>query len=253
MAGLSAGLFGLGGGIVIIPGLVFFFQSTQLIAPEFMMHVAIATSLVLVFFISLASLMRHSMQEAILWSLCARLAPGLMVGACLGSAFSLLLSSNVLNGLFILFLCVVAIKMWRSRNVSFHLRPIAPWLCNVVSVIIGAVSAVLGIGGGLLLIPFLTYIGIGTKQIAPIANVCGMVIATVGALFFLVNGQHVMVSYPYFYGYVYWPAILGIVVPSCLMASVGAKLSYIIPTYYLKYGFIAIVLLTAAKMLLAIV
>ena len=134
------------------------------------------------------------------------------------------------------------------RTHEHHVLP--AWLYLLSSFTIGCVAALVGVGGGVLLVPCLTYAGIPSRQIAPLSNLGGLIIASVGMLLLIIGGFNKMANISYTLGYVYWPAVLGITIPSSLIAPFGAKLNYILPMYYLKYGFIVILTLTAIKMLI---
>ncbi len=249
LAGLMAGALGLGGGIVVVPGLLFFFQLTHIIPDNYIMHVAVATSLATVLFTSLASLRTHSRLGEILWPVFYKLWPGIALGACIGSLCTAFIPTSALKIIFTLFLIGVALKMWLDLNRSYEPHFIQTWLYVLISFSIGFVSSLVGVGGGVLIIPFLTYLGIPSRKITPISNLCGLTVAFVGVLLLIISGLDNMVATPYTLGYVYLPAVLGIAIPSSLIAPFGAKLNYILPMHYLKYGFIVILILTAIKML----
>ncbi|RUR13138.1 sulfite exporter TauE/SafE family protein [Legionella sp. km772] len=244
-----AGALGLGGGIVVVPGLVFFFQLTGVIPAESIMHVAIASSLAVILFTSLASLNSHRRMGEIAWPVFSKLSPGLALGACLGALSSAFIPTSVLKIIFTVFLFGVALKMVLDLHRSHEPHFLPTWLYVLSSLLIGCIAAILGVGGGVLLIPFLTYVGIESRKIAPLSNLGGLIIATVGMVLLMIGGFNEMAHVPYTLGYIYWPAVLGIAIPSSLIAPFGAKLNYILPMHYLKYGFIVILILTAIKML----
>lgn len=245
-----AGALGLGGGLVVVPGLVFFFQLAAVIPSEAVMHAAIASSLAVVFFTSLASLNSHRKHSEVLWSVFYKLAPGLALGACLGGFCSSLISTANLKLIFIVFLLGVALKMCLDVHRQQKVLVLPSWLYYVLSVLIGSLAALVGVGGGVLLIPLLTYMGIPSRQIAPLSNLGGLIVAFVGMSSLMIGGLRAMADIHYTLGFVYWPAVLGITIPSSLMAPFGAKLNYVLPMHYLKYGFIVILILTAIKMLI---
>jgi hypothetical protein len=248
-SGVMAGALGLGGGIIVVPGLLFFLQKTQLIHEPFMMHVAVATSLAVVLFTSLASLKTHRQLGEILWPVFYRLWPGIALGAFVGAACSVFISAAELKIIFTLFLMTIAIKMWRDVRRVYQPHVIPAWLNYILGFCIGSISALLGVGGGVLSIPVLTYVGVPARKIAPLANLCALVVALIGVLLFVFSGLNTMAATKYTLGYVYLPAVLGIAIPSSLIVPFGAQLNYIVPVHYLKYAFIVILILTAVKML----
>lgn len=249
-AGVMAGALGLGGGLVSVPGLVFYFQLTGVIPADAIMHVAIATSLAVVWLTALASLNSHRRQSKILWPVFFKLSPGLALGACIGAFGSTFIPAHALKIIFTIFLFGVALKMALDLHRTHEPHVLPTWLYVLTSFVIGCIAALVGVGGGVLLVPFLIYVGFSAKQVAPLSNLGGLIVASVGLIALIISGSNEMAQVNHTWGYVYWPAVLGIAIPSSLIAPFGAKLNYILPMHYLKYGFLVILILTAIKMLI---
>ncbi|HKK15919.1 MAG TPA: sulfite exporter TauE/SafE family protein, partial [Gammaproteobacteria bacterium] len=116
VAGLIAGLLGLGGGIVIVPALLFIFIKLGFPAPV-LMHLAVATSLATIFFTAIASALAHHRQGAVLWPVVKLLVPGIVVGAMLGAVVADYLPSESLRTFFGVFEILVACQ------IGFGFRP----------------------------------------------------------------------------------------------------------------------------------
>lgn len=248
-AGLMAGILGVGGGIIVVPGLVFVFQQTHLIPESILMHVAAGTSLAVMIFTSQAALIAHYRLGEILWSVFNKLWPGIVLGALAGGVIAEFIPTYWLKTLFAIFLFFVAVKMLADGHVERVEQFPKAWINRLISFLIGFKSGLLGVGGGVLIIPYLTYCGVAVRKIAAVSNLCTFSVGLVGALTFMVTGQSEMAAIPNSTGYVYWPAVLWVAIPSSIIAPLGAKLNYLLPVKQLKYGFIVILLLTAIKML----
>jgi uncharacterized membrane protein YfcA len=249
LAGLMAGILGVGGGIIVIPGLVLVFQFFELIPEQFIMHVAAGTSLAIMIFNSLASLRAHFRIGEILWPVFNYLWPGVVAGVIVGAVIADFIPNHWLKILFGLFLLFIVLKMLTDIHVIEHIERVPrAWLNRLISFLIGLKSGLLGVGGGILIIPYLTYRGVAIRKIAAVSNLCTLSVALTGTIMFIIIGLDEM-RVPYSTGYVYWPAVLWAAIPSIFVAPLGAKLNYILPIMHLKYVFIVVLLLTAIKML----
>ena len=108
-AGLIAGLFGVGGGLVIVPVLVYVFTQ-QAMDVNILVHMAIGTSLATIVFTSISSVYAHHKRGAVQWNIFWRLTPGIIVGALLGAVIADWMTSNALRRFFAVFEWLVGIK-----------------------------------------------------------------------------------------------------------------------------------------------
>lgn len=249
VAGLMAGILGIGGGIIVVPGLLFVFQYNELIPADISMHVAAGTSLAVMIFTSIAALIAHHKLGEILWPIFNKLWPGIAAGAIFGAVLAEFIPTYWLKIVFSLFLFFVAFKMLTDIHVMHKERAPGRWIDGLVSSVIGLKSGLLGVGGGVLIIPYLSYCGIEPRKIAPVSNLCTLTVGVLGSIVVMCTGLKEMAQVPYATGYVYWPAVLLVAIPSSIVAPLGAKLNYILPVKQLKYGFVVILVLTALKML----
>lgn len=249
LAGLMAGAIGIGGGIIIVPGLVIVFQLNHLIPESIMMHAAAGTSLAIMIFTSLAAIGVHYKIGEILWSIFDKLWPGLVLGVISGVILADFVSTYWLEIIFGIFLLMIALRMIINLHVAQSRQFPGYWINGLISYLIGVLSGLLGVGGGVLIIPYLTYCGVDARKISAVSNLCALSVGTIGALVFMITGQKEMASISYSTGYIFWPAVFLVGISSSLIAPIGAKLNYVLPLHYLKYGFIVILLLTAIKML----
>lgn len=248
-AGMAAGLLGIGGGLIIVPVLVWIFHR-QGVANEVIMHLAIGTSLASIVFTSLSSIWAHHKKEAVLWFIFWKLSPGIIIGAWLGAAIVDLLPTQNLTLLFGLFELYVAIQMTINIKPKPH-RPLPQTFgMTTTGGGIGFVSTIVGIGGGTLTVPFLVWCNISIRKAIATSAACGLPIAIAGTMGFLVTGWEQINRPEESVGYIYLPALLGIVITSVLFAPIGAWLTHYLATGVLKKGFAALLYILAAKMLL---
>ena len=225
VAGLISGLFGLGGGVVIVPILILSFE-LQGMAPEISTHVAIATSLATILVTSISSIYTHHRKYSIRWDLVKYITPGILLGALVGGSVALLLKGTLLQLLFGGFLVVVALQMLVYKPVAGEACSSKPLLMSIAGTAIGGLSTLFGIGGGSLTIPFLTFQGVKIHHAVGSAAACGFPIALAATLVYAsaaIPAAHLPAAT---LGYIFIPAWLGIVVISTPCARLGALLAH---------------------------
>lgn len=247
-AGVLAGLFGVGGGLIIVPALVFVFAGQQ-VSGEVAVHLAIGTSLATIVFTSLSSIRAHHRRGAVLWPVVLRLAPGIVVGVWLGAGVAKLLPAQALRGVFGVFELLVALQMAFSRPPAPHRSLPGGAGMFAAGSLIGGVSALVGIGGGSLTVPFLLWCRITMQRAVATSSACGLPIALAGALGFAVTGWNAPGLPAWSSGFIYWPALLGIALFSVLTAPLGARLAHNLSPARLKLFFAAFLAVLGLKML----
>ncbi len=250
ISGILSGLFGLGGGLIIVPVLLSLFSEETIIPINQQMIFAIATSLATIIFTSMASIVAHQQQKTILWFKVKRLLPGILIGALLGTLIAHKINSDSLRLFFISYLIYSALKMALSFKIKSMLTKYSEWLDYVAGSLIGFFSALLGIGGGSLTVPFLTSTQTPMKNAVAISSACGFPIACVATMSYIFLGLAQPNLPQWSLGYVYLPSFLGIVTCSIFTAPIGAKLANKLPAKKLKRYFSLILLIIAAKMLI---
>ncbi|PJE79697.1 hypothetical protein CI610_01309 [invertebrate metagenome] len=225
IAGILAGLFGIGGGLIIVPALVYSF-SLQGIDPEVLTHLAIGTSLATIVVTSISSIRAHNKHKGVLWHLFFCLVPGIMLGSWLGVYTAFQLDGAILQKIFGVFALLMAIRMWCGFSVSeSQILPKAPWLAASGG-FIGFCSSLFGIGGGSIAVPLLSRFHIPMSRSVGTAAATGLPIAVIGTLSNIVLGYGDPQLPQLATGFVYWPAFGGIVVTSLFFARWGAKLAH---------------------------
>lgn len=248
VAGVLAGLFGIGGGLVIVPMLVLAFE-WQGMDPDLIMKVALATSLATIIFTSVSSTLAHNKRGAVLWKVVLGIAPGILIGTFLGAYSAHWLPTDFLRIFFIVFLYYVAWQMLTGKK-----PPASRTLPGTSGMfgaggLIGLISSWVGIGGGTLSVPFLVWCNTEIHKAIGSASAIGFFIAVAGTLGYVIGGWGVAVPGPSV-GYVSIPAMLGIVCVSVFTAPLGAKLAHSLDTKMLKRIFACLLIVVATRMLL---
>ncbi|OUD12604.1 sulfite exporter TauE/SafE family protein [Thioflexithrix psekupsensis] len=249
IAGILAGLLGIGGGAVIVPALVWIFHYGQSVPSVHLMHIAIGTSLATIVATSIASIWAHHRHGAVQWSIVWQLAPGVALGAFLGAWIAHYLSSDFLRIIFGIFLLLLSIEMIWGKKPAAHRQLPNRYLTGMIAVFIGILSALVGIGGGSLTVPFLTFCNVTLRHAIATSAACGFPIALAGAMGFIVTGWSVSHLPNYSLGYVYLPAFILVAAISVFTAPLGAKLTHTLPTTLLKKLFGIFLAIIALKML----
>ncbi|MFK8068357.1 MAG: sulfite exporter TauE/SafE family protein [Gammaproteobacteria bacterium] len=248
IAGMTAGLLGLGGGAVIVPILFVIFHA-QGVAPESTMQLALGTSLATIVFTSISSGLSHHRLGNVNVSTFISLTPGILAGALLGAGIADMLTTEVLKRGFGLFEILIALQIGFGFKPAAHRTLPGQVGLTASGGVIGTVSSVMGIGGGSLTVPFLLWNNVSMKQAVGTSAACGLPIAVSGAIGFLIAGLDNPKLPEWSLGYIYLPAAFCIVSTSVCFAPIGAKLANRLPIMTLKRAFALFLAFIGLKML----
>jgi len=248
VAGVLAGLLGIGGGLVIVPMLVFCLHR-QALDPGIIMHLALGTSMASIMFTSVSSFRAHHRLGAVHWDVVRRIVIGIFTGTFLGACIAARLSTNFLKGFFVVFLYYVAWQMIRNRKPEPSRQLPGSAGMFAAGGVIGAVSSLVGIGGGTLSVPFMVWCNIPLHHAIGTSAAIGFPIAIAGTIGYIANGLASTRLSEAMLGFIYLPALAGIVLASVLTAPLGVRLAHSLPVARLKKIFAVLLLVVATRML----
>lgn len=248
LAGFLAGLFGVGGGLAIVP-LLYILFAAQGFPHEHLMHLALGTAATSIIFTSITSMREHHKLGNIAWPIVRAMAPGLVLGAALGSGFAAQLPTRPLALIF------TAIVLYAAGQMIIGFKPHASRQMPgagaqfVFGVMVGAVGALVAASGGFLSIPFMVWHNMPMKRAIGTSSGIGVPIAVVGAITYLGSGMQATGLPPFSVGYVNLPALIGIVSCTMLFAPLGARVATNLEVGKLKRVYGIYLLVIAVKML----
>jgi uncharacterized membrane protein YfcA len=249
--GFAAGLLGIGGGMLMVPFLTMMFTA-HAFPGEHVVHMAVATSLTTILFTSVSSVRAHHARGAVLWEVVKRMGPGAFAGTVLGAQVAGLLKTGWLALFFAAFVGYSAIKMLRSAG-----KPVpagneglpSAGAQAMVGGLIGAVSSMVGAGGGFITVPFLTNRHVPMHKAVASSAAMGFPIAAGGLVGYVLAGLHQTGMPEWSLGFIYLPALVGCAVTSVLFAPLGARTAHALNVNSLKRVFALLLLALAGYML----
>lgn len=256
--GLLSGLFGIGGGIIIIPALILILQQQPQFEAANIMHIAACSSLIIISITAISSARAYHKRQALIWPLFWKIIPGQCIGLACGTVLSYGLSNQILTRLFALFLILVAGYLWfnakypySTQHINSHNHIIKKKDQNILlggGLIVGLLSALFGIGGGILLVPLFIFMRRTIQEASGTSALCGLVSGLVGT-FFLAFLPHPLAKLPYMLGNIYLPGVLFIGVPSFIFAPLGTRLAFYWKPTLLKQLFAGLLIISALNLI----
>ncbi len=250
VAGILAGLLGIGGGLVIVPALVWLLVAHGLDG-EAAVPVAVATSLATMLLTATSAVWFQQRRGALDWTAVARLAPAVAVGAAAGAALAVLIPGQILALVFAGIVAVIGLRMIFATTTPTVARTPFPRLWWLAGPIIGAVSAMIGIGGGSFNVPYLARNGYPMVRAVAIASACGWLLAAGGTAVFMLSAAE-LPELNWHVGYVWIPAMALIGLAGMLAAPAGVALAHYLPAARLRRLFGCVLILVAIRMVIGI-
>ncbi len=249
LAGFVAGLFGVGGGVVVVPVIYFILQGLDIDA-ALAMPIAVSTSLATIVPTALSSVRAHHRLGNIDWPLVRRLAPALLVGVLAGSQLIAHLRTEAFVIFFGVFLLAIAVNiLWRGDRKAYLPQLPAPWIQMLVTAVVGGVSSVAGVGGGATGVPLLTAASVPVHRAIGSCAAFGLLVSSVGALSILVSTATPGAAPPGTWKLIYLPGFLVLIPLTVLMAPRGAALGKRLDPALLRKLFAGVLIVGSARIL----
>jgi uncharacterized membrane protein YfcA len=249
-AGFLSGLLGIAGGLLVVAALTLTLPALGIPSAQ-VMHVSVATAMAANVLTLMSATTAHGRRLSIVWPTWRWLASGLIIGGFVGAHITPLLSTQVLRWVIAAFCAFMAWRMAFARkrvadpNRPEHI-PRSPWLLPAGTGI-GAVSAVVGIGGGSMTVPLLVALGVKPVKAVSTSAVCGLTIAVSTVLSYALTVHGPRQALPWgSVGYLYLPAAACIAAGSMSLAPAGARLAHSISSAALTRVFAVFLLLVGA-------
>ena len=249
--GLLAGLLGVGGGMVLVPILVFVFGANHF-APEHLMHMALATAMATIPFTSVASVRAHHVRGGVDWRIVTGMLPGLVLGAALGPLVAGKIPGRPLAIFFAAFIFYAATTMF------FDLMPkgtrALPGRSGLalVGTLVSFLSSFVAAGAAMMTIPFMAWCNVSLRRSVGTAAALGFPLSLAASVGYAIAGHAADGLPPYSLGYIYLPALGMIVATSMLAAPLGARLSQRMPVRQLRILFALVLYAVAARMVVGL-
>ncbi len=254
VAGTLGGLLGIGGGVIVVPALVFLFDRTGALAghagggngPTL---VAVGTSLASIIFTSGAAAMTQARAGMVEWQIARRFTPMLILTSYAAGFVAAMLSLTALRtaiGMFLAFVSIVMLTNWRPAA-----HRILPGSAGSAGIAAGAglVSGIAGIGGGNVIVPTLIYYNVPMHRATATASLLGFPIAIAGSLGYITRGWNVTHLNDGLLGYVFLPALVCIAAATMLAAPVGVRLAHRLQPLPLRRAFGALLIIVSLRMI----
>lgn len=246
--GVLAGLLGIGGGMVIVPAMIWL--APQLgVPPAHVMHVALGTSMATICFIALSSARSHYKRGSVRADLLKVLIPGIAIGGLLGAFIANYMDTEWLAWIFSIFAILVGIKLLSAANPEAKGDKAEGKQRLPAGIVMGAISSLVGIGGGSVVVPYLLYHKEKLVTAIGTAAACGLPLAIMAAVGYVMTGWGVQDLPANHVGYVYWPAMIAIALGSMVTAPLGAYLAHQLPTKVIKRIFAVLLIIVALKII----
>jgi len=246
--GFFAGLLGIGGGLILVSLMVYLF-TLQGFPVDRLLHLALGTSMASIIFTSIASLRAHHKHGAVRWDILRAAVPGLIAGTLIGTLVADQFKSKYLAIFFVVFVYYSALRMFANAKPKLTRQLPGKAGMSATALIVGLVSSLVGVGGGVMTIPLMSLCNVPMRQAIGTSAALGLPIAVAGSAGFILTGLDKDHLPAMSLGYVYLPALIGIVVGTFVTVPLGARMTQRMPVTTLRRIFAVILFILATRML----
>ena len=252
IAGFLAGMFGVGGGLILVPVLLFLFD-LQHFPSEHVMLLALGTSMAGILFTSFASLRAHHRHAAVNWRVVRHITPGILMGTALGASLAAYIPTRGLAIFFTVFVYSVAAQILLDfRPHAARQLPGAVGM-TLTGMLTGCLGSLVSVGGGSIVVPFLVWCNVSLRNAIGTSAAIGFPVAVGGTIGYVVTGMNISSLPAYSLGFVYLPALFWIAFASMFTAPLGAKATHRMKTGRLRKLFALLLLVLATKLLFKVI
>ncbi|WP_085520682.1 sulfite exporter TauE/SafE family protein [Tuberibacillus sp. Marseille-P3662] len=252
LTGLLSSMFGFGGGFVVIPVLYLLLPNLN-VPDSLVMHVAVGTSLAVMIVNAINSTISHHRKGHILWFIFLRMAPGIACGALIGGVMASFIGGNILRYLFILFMIyTIASSLIKKTFVDIKDNDIAmpdPTKTSLLGGGIGFIATLLGVGGSVIIIPFLRKCQLKMINAVSLATPLSLPVAVIGTITSIWTGMQEPGLPPWCLGFVYIPAFIGIVVGGFIGVPIGTRIAHHLPDRLFSKIYLALLIVVVMTMI----
>jgi uncharacterized membrane protein YfcA len=251
IAGFLAGLFGVGGGLVLVPVLLLLFDAQHFTAAH-TLHLALGTSMATILFTSVASMRKHHQHGAVNWKVVRNITPGILLGTGIGALTASLIPVKGLGLFFALFVYFAAAQILLDKRPHPSRQLPGFGGMSLTGTLTGWLSSLVSIGGGTIVVPFLIWCNVPIRHAIGTAAAIGFPIAVGGALGYITVGWNAADLPEPHLGYVYLPALLWVAFATVFTAPLGAKAAHRMKVELLRKLFAVLLIVLATKLLLKV-
>jgi uncharacterized membrane protein YfcA len=248
LTGFLAGLFGVGGGLVLVPILTLLFDAQHFPAGH-ILHLALGTSMATIVFTSLSSLRKHHQHGAVDWQVVRRITPGILLGTAIGAAIASAIPARGLGIFFALFVYLIAAQILFGQEPHPARQLPGRTGMTLFGTAAGWISSLVSIGGGAITVPFLVWCNVPLRHAIGTAAAIGFPIALGGSLGYIAIGTHLNGLPDPHLGYVYLPALFWVALASMFTAPFGARMAHRLRVELLRKLFAVLLIALATRLL----
>lgn len=248
VSGFFAGLLGIGGGTILVPGLYYTFSALGF-PSDHLMHMAVGTSLAIIVPTGLSSARSHFKHGAVDFDLVKNIGIGLFIGAAAGSVVADSLSTESLKMFFATMTVLLAVLMFAHPERFFVFeRGLTQPYAGVSGAGAGVIASLMGIGAASLTVPYMSLCKVNIHRAIGSSAALGLTVSIPATIGFIVMGWGEALRPPLSLGYVNVPAWAVIMVMSALVAPLGALAAHSVSVKKMRIGFAAFLVFVAIKM-----
>lgn len=249
--GYFSGLLGIGGGLILVPVLLFMFDA-QHFPPQLTLHLALGSAMATIIFTAISSARQHHKHQAVNWPIVRSITPGILLGTALGALVVGFVPTRYLTLFFALFVYLVAIQMVLGLKPTSTRDVLSRTELTLAGAFIGCLSSLVSIGGGVLSTPYLLWHKLNLRHAIATSAALGFPIAIGGTIGYILNGYRANSLPAYSLGYVYLPAVLWLIIGTISTAPLGARATHRMHVPTLRKIFALVLFMLATRMLLKV-